>query len=243
MPGKLVVGLLDTRAEAQDGSRALACECGVDAADVAIVVHDDAGGERLVDSLAKLGVPAGEVDFFAEHLRAGAALVVVRTPSEETASCAAALLQRCIPQDDALLPVAEETLAVGKHEVSLGKTRVRAGVAEEPVEEGIRLREERASIERRPVDRLVGAGDEVFKDLTIEILETAEEAVVEKRRRVVEEIVIGKEVVERDETIRDTVRHTEVDIEREAANSSQYGGPERRRLQLAYPGPERRGVA
>lgn len=43
--------------------------------------------------------------------------------------------------------------------------------------------------------------------------ETAERAVVSKTANVVEEISVGKEVTERDEVIRDTVRKTEVDVE------------------------------
>ena len=42
---------------------------------------------------------------------------------------------------------------------------------------------------------------------------TSEEAVVDKETVVTEEIVVGKEVTEREEVVRDTVRHTEVDID------------------------------
>jgi stress response protein YsnF len=43
--------------------------------------------------------------------------------------------------------------------------------------------------------------------------ERGEVPVVNKEARVVEEISLNKEVTERDETIRDTVRDTEVDID------------------------------
>ena len=43
--------------------------------------------------------------------------------------------------------------------------------------------------------------------------ETAERAVVSKTANVVEKISVGKEVTERDEVVRDTVRKTEVDVE------------------------------
>jgi stress response protein YsnF len=44
--------------------------------------------------------------------------------------------------------------------------------------------------------------------------ETDEEAVVAKTARVVEEVVVSKDVTERVETIRDTVRRDEVEIEK-----------------------------
>jgi stress response protein YsnF len=92
--------------------------------------------------------------------------------------------------------------------------RVRSYVVETPVTESVNLREENVHVERRPVDRTATPGDEVlFKDRTIEMEERAEEAVVEKEARVREELVINKQVGERTETVSDTVRRTEVDIE------------------------------
>jgi len=132
-------------------------------------------------------------------------------------------------------------------------------VIERPVEETVRLREEHATVERRPVDQPLNAADEdAFREQTIEVRETAEEPVVGKRARVTEEVVIGKQSTEREATIRDTVRETDVDVERisgRAANEerttrtssqrfstgSSYGGPERRRnTGSAYAGIERR---
>lgn len=43
--------------------------------------------------------------------------------------------------------------------------------------------------------------------------ERAEQPVVATEARVVEEVVIGKEVGERTETVRDTVRRTDVNVE------------------------------
>jgi stress response protein YsnF len=52
-----------------------------------------------------------------------------------------------------------------------------------------------------------------FKEGDIEIRERAEEAIVGKQARVVEEIEVGKQVTEREETVRDTVRRTDVDVQ------------------------------
>ena len=69
-------------------------------------------------------------------------------------------------------------------------------------------------LERTPVDRAVGA-EAAFVDRTIEATETAEEAVVSKEARVTEEISLEKAVDTRTETVRDTVRRTEVEVEDE----------------------------
>ena len=113
------------------------------------------------------------------------------------------------------IKVMEERLRVGKREVAAGAVRVRSYVVERPVEEQVRLHEERVQVERRPVDRPVTAADAAgaFQERTIEAHATAEEAVVGKDVRVVEEIGIRKEATERTETVRDTVRKTEVDVE------------------------------
>ncbi|HKG13531.1 MAG TPA: DUF2382 domain-containing protein, partial [Pyrinomonadaceae bacterium] len=46
-----------------------------------------------------------------------------------------------------------------------------------------------------------------------ELREHGEEVVVDKQARVVEEVAVNKEVAERTETVRDTVRKTDVDVE------------------------------
>lgn len=114
---------------------------------------------------------------------------------------------------DEVIPVVEERLRVGKRDMSLGRVRVRSYVVEEPVSEDVSLRADRVEIERRPVDRALADGDAAFVDRTIEAEERAEEAVVQKEARVVEEIGLRRTSDERTETISDTVRHTEVEVE------------------------------
>jgi len=82
------------------------------------------------------------------------------------------------------------------------------------VEENLRLREERVTVERTPVDRKATDEDlDTLQDKEIEVVEHAEVPVVSKEARVVEEVKLNKEVEHRDETVRDTVRKTEVDVE------------------------------
>lgn len=113
-----------------------------------------------------------------------------------------------------VVPVAEEELSIGKRAVERGVVRVRTYVVETPVEEQVRLRDETVTVERRPIMREVGdIPADAFRERTIEVSETDEEAVVQKRAVVKEEVVIRKDVEERAQTVSDTVRRTEVDVE------------------------------
>ena len=124
---------------------------------------------------------------------------------------------RSTSERDETIPVVEEQLNVGKRAVEGGRVRVRSYVVEQPVQEQVDLRDERVSVERRPVDRpLTGADrDRAFQERTIEAEEKSEEAVVNKEARVKEELVVNKDVNQRTETVSDTVRRTEVDVEDE----------------------------
>ena len=66
----------------------------------------------------------------------------------------------------------------------------------------------------------------------------AEEPVVNKRARVREEVVVGKETSKRTEQIRDTVRRTEVEVERigegEARRDTDYTSDFRRDYDTRY---------
>jgi uncharacterized protein (TIGR02271 family) len=117
-------------------------------------------------------------------------------------------------ESTASIPIIEENLNVGKRQVQTGGARLRSRIVERPVEESLRLREEHVRVERTSVDRPATDADfQNFQEGTIEIVESAEVPVVSKEARVVEEISLNKDVDEREETIRDTVRSTQVDIE------------------------------
>jgi len=119
---------------------------------------------------------------------------------------------------DEVIPVVEEELNVGKREVGHGRVRIQSRVVERPVEEQVNLREERVHVERRPVSGTAQAGSlgsDAFQERTIEVEERGQEAVVSKEARVTEELVIRKDVEERTETVSDTVRRTEVEVEDE----------------------------
>ncbi len=108
----------------------------------------------------------------------------------------------------------QEELKVGKRAVARGGVRIFTRMTEVPVEETVRLREERANVQRTAVDRPATEADfAAFKEGSIEVREMSEEAVVSKSARVTGEVSVGKEVSEREEVIRDKVRKTTVDVE------------------------------
>lgn len=119
------------------------------------------------------------------------------------------------------IPVVEEEIQVGKRRVLRGGVRVYSRVVERPVEESINLTEDHVRVDRRPVDRPATEADfNSGKSGAIEVQEFAEEAVIAKAARVVEEVRVGKETTQRTENIRDSVRHTEVDVEPISSNKT-----------------------
>ena len=124
----------------------------------------------------------------------------------------------------AKVPVVEESLNVGKREVRQGGVRVYTHTTEQPVAEQVTLREEHVNVERRPVDRPAGDADVLRGDKTIEVTETREVPVISKEARVVEEVVVNKTAQERQETVRDTVRRTDVQVEQMPGQQARQTG-------------------
>lgn len=120
-----------------------------------------------------------------------------------------------------VIPIIEEELQVGKRAVETGGARVQTHVTEKPVEAQVTLREEHVNVERHPVNRAVTESDLAnLKQGEINLTTRAEEAVVNKQARVVEEVEIGKTVSERQETVQDTVRRTDVDVKETGTNTN-----------------------
>jgi stress response protein YsnF len=171
-------------------------------------------------------------DTYDEAVRRGSSVVVVDARDEQQAEQAAACLHELGAFDvdertrqwrsegwkgsEGVLSVVQEDLKVGKRSFDRGGVRVVQRVSEEPVREVLRLREERAVVDRRPVDRPAEAGDlQDFREGTVvEVHEMAEEPVVSKTARVVEEVRVGKQVNEREEVIEDKLRRKDVDVQK-----------------------------
>jgi len=140
---------------------------------------------------------------------------VTRTHTQATAAAGTNKAAAQNVQGQTAIPIVEEELRVGKRQVQRGGIRVFQRVEEKPVEENVTLREEHVRVERHAVDRPATEADfnKAFTGAALELTETAEEAVVQKQARVVEEVVVGKEATQRTETVRDTVRRTDVEVQ------------------------------
>ena len=124
-----------------------------------------------------------------------------------------------------VIPVVREELQVGKRTMQAGGVRVYSHLVEERVTQTVDLREERARVERRPVDRPVSDSElQSLGERSVEIEETIEQPVVQKTARVVDEVVVGKDVRQKKADISETLRHTEVDVTDLGQRSAIGGG-------------------
>lgn len=113
----------------------------------------------------------------------------------------------------------DEELKVGKREVEAGGVRLRKVVRTEVVNKPVELKREEIVVERVPASeaRSSDAGD--FTEDEIYVPLRREEAVVSKEARVREEVRVGKRNETEQQTISDTVRHEDVEIEKEGTDS------------------------
>ncbi|MEO8072589.1 MAG: YsnF/AvaK domain-containing protein [Acidobacteriota bacterium] len=117
-------------------------------------------------------------------------------------------------QGEVALPVIEEQMVVGKQVVNRGGVRVHTSVTERPVEAKVNLKEEKVNVERHKVDRAVTDADmKNFKEGEFDVTTKAEKAVVGKTAKVVEEVVVGKEVTDKQKTVSGTVKRTDVEVD------------------------------
>jgi len=133
-----------------------------------------------------------------------------------------------------VLPVVEEQVDVSKRQVEKGRVHVYTEVTETPVSTDVSLRQENVTIERRPADRPVSSTDAAFREQDIELTERAEQAVINKSARVVEEVVVGTDVTQQSQTVSDTVRRTDVHVERDDSGFNAYDTTFRSDFQTRY---------
>ena len=179
--------------------------------------------DELMSEIAEHGFGKEDARGFAEAAGEGKTLVAARVP-EEKVERAVAIMERYEASQgkgsqgsgrEETVQVVEEELSVGKRKVASGGVRVTTSVSERPVKETVRLREEHVETERRPADRTLSAkeAEAAFEEKTVEMMGTSEEAEVRKEARVVGEVSLSKETKERQQTVRDTVRRTDVEVE------------------------------
>jgi stress response protein YsnF len=113
--------------------------------------------------------------------------------------------------EEQVIGVGEEVLNVGTRMVAGKTTRVRRVVVQAPVQQDVTLHTETVVLERRkPIS---SNGNEVLTEVTVEMSDFNEVPVISKAVHLVEEVLLRKEVTARTETIHDTVRRDELEIE------------------------------
>ena len=161
-------------------------------------------------------------DLMLRMQRASMASFSVYSPTSETRISAS------LPQPHGagtqVIPVGEERLNVATR-TELGETtRIRRRVVARPVEQEVTLREERVIVERRPAPRPDAKNAEVLTETVIEMSDSRQVPQVWKSVHVAEEVVLRREVTERKERVRETLRRDVVEVEHDSE-----GREERRR--------------
>jgi stress response protein YsnF len=182
----------------------------------------DGDADELMGEITEHGFGKEDAREFADAADKGKTLVAARVP-EEKLERAVAIMERFETYQDRgsqgagaeAVQVVEEELSVGKRKVASGGVRITTSVSERPVKETVRLREEHVGAERRSADRALSAeeAEAAFKEKTVEMMGTREKAEVRKEARVVGEVALTKETKERQQTLTETVRRTDVEVE------------------------------
>ena len=246
---KTIVGLFDDRQKAQQVVQELATAGHPQSSIQCITPNDGMSSGDVTTSLMRAGVPTEEVRQISSEIASGDSIVVLKASdaavegaitilerngamdvdqrSQSTARFAGNETTKLIKADDGstttAIPVVEEELKVGKRQVVGGGVRIYTRMTEQPIEQDVLLAQEQINVERRPANRPATEQDlREFKEGTIEVRAMAEEPVVSKEAKVVEEVVVSKNVIEETRTIRDSVRKTEVDVDEKTAMPGEY---------------------
>ncbi|HWB04060.1 MAG TPA: DUF2382 domain-containing protein [Verrucomicrobiales bacterium] len=115
------------------------------------------------------------------------------------------------------VPLARETIQVGKREEKLGEVRLRKVVRTEVVNQPVELRREEVVVERVSGGGKT-PGSEAFVEQVVSIPVSEEKAVVQKTVQSAGAVKATKKATSRSETVSDTVRKEEVEVERELAS-------------------------
>jgi uncharacterized protein (TIGR02271 family) len=132
-------------------------------------------------------------------------------------------------EDELRIPVVEEELTATVREREAGAVRIEKRVVEEDRVLEVPVTDEQIRVERRIVDRPLGAETQAFEEIVIDVPLTTEQVELQKQARVAEEIVVSKEATQRTERVTDTVRREEVFVDENATIIDETeGGPARR---------------
>jgi len=231
---RTVIGLFLDSAKAEKALGDLKA-AGVHSDALDLLTADDASDAPKLRALGDL-VPEPDLGIYLEGVRRGGTLVTAQVRDDAASRAAeilgnhdlvnlrdhAAKLARENPaikaelidtaKDPNVLEVVEEVVDLGKKAVESGRIRIYNVVSEVKVQKSIPLVDETVTVERRTVNR--AALEDAFKERVFELSEYDEQAIVSKRAQVVEEVNLAKQAAERDHTVTETVRRSDVRAER-----------------------------
>jgi uncharacterized protein (TIGR02271 family) len=241
-----VVAAFDNAEHAENAVRSLV-SAGFPKQDISVLHNDTLGSETAVKQpglwkrLLGSDLEHHEASVYSDSVQKGGTIVSLRTPDHKVEE-ATDILHGHSPVDvperaqtlgvpvapavplvnnnldkDEVIRLAEERLEVGKRQIETGTTRVRRFVTQKEVAEDVTLHEEHAEVMRRAVADPDYITDIDWSDKTVEVRETAEQAVVNKTAHIAEELVVRKGSSDHVETVHETVRRQEAEVERIAA--------------------------
>jgi uncharacterized protein (TIGR02271 family) len=120
--------------------------------------------------------------------------------------------------DELRIPLAREEFTATARPIRGGTVRIAKRVVTEDQVLEVPVTEEEIRVERRIIERPGGAnGAEAFEQIVIEVPLYRDRLDVQKRTRVSDEIIVTKELTQRTERVRDTVRREEIFVDGDAA--------------------------
>jgi uncharacterized protein (TIGR02271 family) len=188
----------------------------------------------LAGALREWGFSEHEAAYYHGELEAGRTIVTVRADGREdearailqsnggydagtrgsTMSAYTGTSNRNATTDSGndVIQLREEELVANKQPVEAGQVEVRKTVEERQQDVPVNLKREEVTIERHAVDRPISGEIDNVEDEVVRMPVYEEQAQLDKQTRVTEEVVIGKEAVQSQETLSGTVRRENVEV-------------------------------
>jgi stress response protein YsnF len=220
-----IIGLFDS-SDLADKVRGELVKAGVKKDSVS--VFTDQAGSTLVGELVERGYQEDRARQYAEAVKKGGIVIAAEADDTQADQAVAVMNRFDLKTPEELIERAgqsrgeetetaqavEETVRVGTEQVTGGK-RLVTNVTEREVEKPVTLQEETVEVERQHDDRRLSPDEanKAFEEKTVEMTTTSERPVVSKEARVTEEVALRKQAGERQETARETVRRSDVDVE------------------------------
>jgi stress response protein YsnF len=193
-----------------------------------VAIFSGKAGNDLIQELVERGYQEDRARQYAEAVKKGGIVIAAEADDDKADQAVEAMNRFDLKTPEELIERAgqsrgeevetaqavEETVNVGKEQVTGGK-RLVTNVTEREVEKPVTLREETVEVERNGDSRRLSPeeADQAFEEKTVDVTTTSERPVVSKEAHVTEEVALRKQAGERQETVRETVRSSDVAVE------------------------------